>query len=369
MTTIYDEIKKLENQLTTGETDDGDAELGTDGRDGTGTGRGDAKPDDGGDERASRESGENASKHGGASRESSSRASRDGGSPSQNEQDDALETPESRDSKLTAAANANMRRQNAELKKRLQEATEAAARAQAQPAKVEAQTAPKTAPVQPQQAAAPNVAEPDASRDPAAWVVWKMQQINNQVEELKQGREQEIQRQAEQTKQKAIADAARELKSLMDANNSDKERGIPDFKQAYAHAYNMELEHLRQTNPNASDAQLKQHLGTQILMLASRAQNLGLNPISAIYDYAMNKHGYRPQRTQLQSAQTGGETRPDLAKIAANRSRSASPLQGSGSSLHSSFSPEQAAKMSVGDFSKLTAKQMAEIERQAVGWR
>lgn len=126
----------------------------------------------------------------------------------------------------------------------------------------------------------------------------------------------------------------------------------PDYPQASNHMIQAMAQGVRAIYPNATDTQVGTFIRQQLLHLAAQAVQKGVNPAEALYLMAHERYGYKraaaaPAKTKTEDATKRLET------VAKNKKRSASPLAGGGQNGAASASLEEAANMSLADFSKL----------------
>lgn len=155
-----------------------------------------------------------------------------------------------------------------------------------------------------------------------------------------------IEREREQTK--LMSDAVEEF------NTYEKEfqAETPDYAQASNHVIQVMAQSVRALYPNATDAQVGTFIRQQILHLAGQAVTKGLNPAEALYLMAHERFGYKKAAAPAPKAKTDDAAKR-LETVSKNKKRSASPLAGGGQQGSASSTLEEAANMSLADFSKL----------------
>ena len=330
------------------------SERGTESGEGAPRSEGGTSPEDGGSPRGSRR----------ASRKGSEGASQDA-QASHEDGEEVLETAdkEAVEKEPTNADFARMRREARELKAKL--------------AKYESASAPAlpSAPATPSEVKPSEVkpvvdaksAEPDREVDYRAWLEWKIAQQDSTIQEqaklTKDYQDWRAETQTISKNQQLINDAVQELGGIEESykkQNSDYMNAVEFGRNKYADA-------LKITNPNWTQKQIDTKIDMDVLKFASDCSTKGLNPAEELYDMMIERFGY----TKSQARQAveddvelprGREARPNLRSIATNRRRSASPLSGGGQGGSVPITREIAGDMSIGEFSKLSPSDLADLE-------
>lgn len=126
----------------------------------------------------------------------------------------------------------------------------------------------------------------------------------------------------------------------------------PDYPQASNHMIQSMAAAVKGMYPNATQKQIGVFVKGQILNLAAQAVKNGLNPAEALYKMSLSHYGYKPGQKQ-QAKPNVDETKKRLERSADTRKRSANGLGGGGQHSNPGATIEEAAKMSLADFSKL----------------
>jgi len=134
-------------------------------------------------------------------------------------------------------------------------------------------------------------------------------------------------------------------------------RNTPDYNQAANHMISKMAEGVRYVNPNATDAQISSFLQQQVLTFAGQAAKQGLNPAESLYLLAHEKYGYTGQPAAQPKVDVDA-TRKRLDTVNKNRQRSATPLTSGGTTGSAKTTIEEAARMDLGDFSKLSEREI-----------
>lgn len=135
----------------------------------------------------------------------------------------------------------------------------------------------------------------------------------------------------------------------------------PDYAQASSHMVGSMMGAVQAIYPNASEKQVALFVRQQLLHLAGQAVQRGLNPAEALYLMAHEKYGYK------KAAPKTDNTRERLATVQKNQKRSASPLAGGGQNGSPSATLEEAADMSLADFSRLKPGEIEAMINDAQG--
>ena len=118
----------------------------------------------------------------------------------------------------------------------------------------------------------------------------------------------------------------------------------PDYEAARNHVAKIYAEEYKLKNPNLNGKQLIQAVAKEIINLADYAASNNQDPAASIYDRA-SLYGYRPEAKQ-EVKQEAVKKQPDLAKIAANKEKSAGMAAGAGSGAANGKTFEDLERMS-----------------------
>jgi hypothetical protein len=200
--------------------------------------------------------------------------------------------------------------------------------------------------------------EPDKETDPIAWAEWRVSQTEKKlapkIEQLDQWREDQL-RQAyhEQQKNQALAEVAN-FENEVRKTNAD----FDDVKQYYA---NMLAASVKIVNPKLSNESISKIVSDRMLLRASELLNDGHeNPIAVMYQEA-KALGYRPKQEKEE------EVKPNLEKVAQNRSRNAGTAGASGQGDRGELTPSSAIGMTNAEFAKLKPEQKKALFAQLQG--
>ena len=126
----------------------------------------------------------------------------------------------------------------------------------------------------------------------------------------------------------------------------------PDYQQARNHIARIYAEEYKLKNPNMTEKQLVQAVAKEIINVADYAAANGKDPASFIYERA-SLYGYRPEVKQ-EAKQESIKKQPDLAKISANKEKSAGMASGAGSGAAHGITFEALEKMSTEERMKIS---------------
>lgn len=193
--------------------------------------------------------------------------------------------------------------------------------------------------------------EPDKSENYGAWLEWKNAKLESQIKAISE----DIGKQkAESEQTKTYTSAVDELNGYVD----EFAKKQPDVKEAGDHVVKELKKSISLLNPDWNDKQVTAEVGHTILKMASSAAVKGLNPAEELYDIAIERFGYTKKEQQAKQE----DTRKSISAIAANKKRSASPLQGGGQSGTVPLTKQSIADMDLSEFSKLTPSQLRALE-------
>lgn len=305
-----------------------------------------------------RSEGEVSQEDGGASRRalgdssgSSESASGDGSSSSRDEGtsqgDGNLE-----DAPKDDAGWAKYRREQRELKAQLKEANEKLAKAVAQPVKAETTQAEVKAVVK-QRTLDELGAEPDREKDLAGWLVYNAEKQNIIMEELR----------AANTKATETSESDRRANMVSNAAIQDIEsykQRQPDFQAAFDHMKTQYSNAVRLLKPGITQQELTNLIATEIYNRAQECIKTGAHLGEVLYDTAIEQFGYRRGAARtVESTRQGTGNKPNLKVVSQNQRRSASSLEGGGSSGANRITIEQAAEMSPEELLSLSPEDSA----------
>lgn len=191
--------------------------------------------------------------------------------------------------------------------------------------------------------------EPNKLEDRENWLEWKTKQAekvaNKAVEETKEIKnwkeKEETRRNTENLRKRAEEELVAFESEVREAN-----KDYDDVKQFYATSVAYSIKKL---NPKISNSALQSAVADQIVFRASQLFNEGYsNPIAEIYEEA-KRDGYRPKEQAVEE-----EKKPDLSRVANNRSRNAGTAGAAGSAGRGELTKMYAAtEMTVAEWAKL----------------
>ena len=197
--------------------------------------------------------------------------------------------------------------------------------------------------------------EPDRNENPQEWTEWKIRKQDAQLRELS-GRTEQITRE-EQTR-RIRSQAEQEVigyENQVRATN-------PDYDAAKSYYANMLAASIKIINPKVTNTQLVQAVNDKLMLRASELLNEGHeNPIAAMYE-EVKQLGFQPPKPQSET--TEKEIKPDLAKVAANRSRNAGTAAAQGDGGRGELTPKVAATLTNKEFAKLKPEEKKRLFQQ-----
>lgn len=267
---------------------------------------------------------------------------------------------------------------NAEWAKLRREAREAKAElaklkaVQAAPA-APASTAVETKPVD-KVATQETPKQPDKHTNYQEWLEWKLAQADSTIaeqakftKELGEWRTKQETTEREQAAIRADVEAFSTIEQRYIEKNSDYTTATDFARETYFKA-------LKLAQPQATDSQINWAIDNEILSYARKWAAAGLDPAEEFYSMAQERFGYTPKAEESGAQHEQEQDKPPLRRmaekpnlkvIANNKRRSASPLSGGGQGGAFPLTPEVAGDMSVGEFSRLTPAELADLEAQA----
>jgi hypothetical protein len=132
----------------------------------------------------------------------------------------------------------------------------------------------------------------------------------------------------------------------------------PDYQQARNHIARIYAEEYKLKNSNMTEKQLVQAVAKEIINVADYAAANGKDPASFIYERA-SLYGYRPEVKQ--EKQEPAKKQPDLARLAANKEKSAGMASGAGSGAAHGITFEALENMSTEERMKLSDSDWARV--------
>lgn len=366
MPTLYDDINEAEKQLNLKqkETDDGEDNGASVQQDGSVSGRSGQEQGEhsgegalqelgGAGERGDPEGtprGKSGAPHGdgGAPQKDNGTPQKDGGAP-QEDGETLLKEPTNSDW-------ARLRREQRELKAEL-------ARLKAE------KTAPapeiKKEEPKPEIKAEP-VKEPNKEENYQAWLEWKLQQQDNTIQEqaklTREYKDWRTRQEQSQQEERITNAAVEEFTRIEDAYKKEN----PDYGNAIEFARQKYLDAAKIFYPEKTEKQIEEAIDKQMLTYAAQYASKGLNPAEELYDLVQEKFGYKKAEVTAaaEEEKPAPKQKPNLRIVNENRKRSATPLGTGGQSGSISITKEIAADMSVGEFSRLTPEDLANLEAQ-----
>ena len=250
----------------------------------------------------------------------------------QPEEEKEPEKPEVKEEEASTKAFIRMRKENAELRKKLDEVLQ----------KIEAK------PEQKQEAVVNQDPEPDRNKNPLEWMEWNTRRLEGQIKELSSKQEQAY----KVTEQERIYNSAvMEFQSL----ESDFRSTVPDYDDVSAAFVNDLAVSFKKLNPELSPQEIGQRVKDHVLYKAAEYARLGLNPVEELYSLA--KVEYVPPKREEEK-----ERKPDIRDIAKNKERSAGMAGAKGRSSSSTITTTVAADMPLSEFANLSAEDLKRLE-------
>ncbi len=199
-------------------------------------------------------------------------------------------------------------------------------------------------------------AEPNKLDDPQAWTEWKLRNNEKELAETRKKVDKLDNWTEEQTKKKQAEDLHNRALNEVQMYEAEVRHANPDYDQARSYYANMLAASMKIVNPSISNDQLVTAVNNRMMSRAAELLNQGhANPVKAMYEEAKNL-GYRPA---IESNNDNGKeekvVKPDLAKVASNRSRNAGTAGAQGDGGRGEITLAYAAGLTNAEFSKLPA--------------
>lgn len=197
--------------------------------------------------------------------------------------------------------------------------------------------------------------EPDRTESPQEWTDWKLRKQDKIISELSNKTEQVTR---EEQSRRIRAQAEQELNGYENQVRAHN----PDYDAAKSYYANMLAASIKIINPKVTNTQLVQMVNDKLMYRASELLNEGHeNPIAAMYE-EVKALGFQAPKPQEQAAEK--EIKPDLAKVAANRSRNAGTAAAQGDGGRGELTPKVAATLTNAEFAKLKPEEKKRIFQQ-----
>lgn len=191
--------------------------------------------------------------------------------------------------------------------------------------------------------------EPIRTDDPQAWMDWAIRQQAHRLKEIDAKQKEQDKWRADQDAERNIRDTRSQAERELSSFEASVRQAAPDYDAAKQYYINMLAGSVRVINPNITQDKLAEIVNNRILMRAGEFMNEGHdNPVQAMYEEA-KRLGYRPQAASTEET----SSKPDLAKVAANRSRNAGTAGASGRGEGGELTPRAAATLTNAEFAKL----------------
>lgn len=196
----------------------------------------------------------------------------------------------------------------------------------------------------------PKPQAPDPTEDPVGYIAFKQAELEAKTKELDEWkRQQEDSRRQSETYSQATQEFTGYIARFTQTN--------PDFPKVAVHVEKEIAKHIRASNPNLSGNALTQAVDNQVLLMASKAVQAGIDPAAYIDHIGRTVYEYK----EPEAKKPDPVGKPDLKVVDRNRKKSANGLGGmSGASAPSIADLE---KMSIADM-----EQDDEASRM-MGWR
>ena len=193
--------------------------------------------------------------------------------------------------------------------------------------------------------------EPDKTRDLAAWLLWDSERKQLLIDNW-QAKQEKAER------QQKLNDSVREAVRYTDGVLENYKKVNPDFDNAYKHARQAYKDAIKRVYSNVSDQTIESRIKHEELQLAIKCEKEGTNLGDVLYDMAISRFGYDPDNAPSPAQRQADSNvrqsvRPNLRRIADNKRRTASGLDGGGQSGRSTVTLSAAADMSMEELQNL----------------
>lgn len=200
--------------------------------------------------------------------------------------------------------------------------------------------------------------EPDKAEDPTAHVAWENRQIKQELREVKQDTQAFKQKEAQQNlKQSALAE--------VNAFENDIRTRVPDYDAAKSYYANFEAFIIKRDNPSINPMALNEAVTLKMMKRMAHFQDEGYeNPLDAMVEEAKTL-GYKPQQA---SESEEKPAKPDLDKVARNKSRNAGTAGATGAGGRGEITLQHLAReMTVAEIAKLPKGEVDRILKNQQG--
>lgn len=211
---------------------------------------------------------------------------------------------------------------------------------------------------QPKQEAAPQAdTEPSKAEDPQAWMEWALREQDRKLKAIDAKQKQHDVALSEQREEKFLKDTRSQAEREMANFEAPVRAAAPDYDQAKQYYANMMAGSIRVLQPGISNDKLNEEVTKRMLARAGQLLDEGYdNPVQVMYEEA-KRYGFKPQAPETEEA----PNKPDLNKVAANRSRNAGTAGASGRGEGGDLTPRAAATLTNAEFAKLKPSERARL--------
>lgn len=206
---------------------------------------------------------------------------------------------------------------------------------------------------QPKQSPVNTDPEPVKEEEPLAWLEWDNRRVRKELEELRSSTVPEIEERKAQERKARAAD------EFTQYENRFKTR-VPDYEQVGAHAMQQLRISYKNVAPHLSDGKVNEMIAEHILNIASQAARDGLDPAEEVYNTFKGQFGAPrivPKEEPVKKL--------DLDRLDRSRKKSATALVGGGQGGSVPLTIKSAVTdMTNGEFAQLSPSQLRELEAQ-----
>lgn len=149
---------------------------------------------------------------------------------------------------------------------------------------------------------------------------------------------------------------------------SEYKKSNPEYGEAVKHLVGSMAAGVRAAYPTASQKDIANFMQDQLLRVAGDAHAKGLNPAEVLHNMAYERYGFDPAAKPETPGAKPTESKPDpaarLRKVSRNKKRAASAIGQGGQNTAPYATLQEAAKMPLGKFSKLTDAEIEKLMQQ-----
>lgn len=195
--------------------------------------------------------------------------------------------------------------------------------------------------------------EPNKEENYEKWLEWKIEQQESQLRGVNDRlAKEEERRQYEENIRGAMGEIGKYRDEFVTRSKA------ADFDDVAGHYEAVIKASVLTLQPYLTPEQVAHQVQTQIITRAAHYENMGYNPVEAMYNEAKNRLGYKAKEVVVEKpTKEEKKPTPDMAKVAKNRERSSGFAAGGGSGEGGVLTPNAAAELTNAEWAKLSKEE------------